>query len=89
MKNLKFKLAAAALVLGIGSALATASNPFANKTWGRQSNGVYVDLTGHSPDEYNCTASSSVCTAIYPATQNPNTNPANPISIQQGAFSGL
>lgn len=88
MKNLKFKLAAAALVLGIGSAMATANN-FANKTWGRQSNGTYVDLTGHTPDEYRCDDSSNICTAVYPATQNPNVNPNNPISVVQGTFSGL
>jgi hypothetical protein len=91
MKNLKSKLVAAAMLIGLGSAMLSQAAPgrFANKTWGKRTSGVYVDLTGHSTDEYSCTGSSGVCTAVYPTTQNPNTDASNPISIQPGVFSGL
>ncbi|MES2063577.1 MAG: DUF6520 family protein [Bacteroidota bacterium] len=89
MKNLRLKLAVAALVLGLGSAMATTHHAFANKSWGHRTDGSYVDLTGVNPNRYSCAESEETCIAVYPATQNPNTNPANPVSIIFGTFSGL
>ena len=91
MKNLKSKLAAMAMILGLGSALVTSAAPrnMANKTWGHRANGTYVDLTGKTEDDYDCTGSTNVCTAVYPSTQDPNSDPANPISTIPGQFSGL
>ncbi|WP_219124113.1 hypothetical protein [Mucilaginibacter sp. 21P] len=84
-------MAAVAMILGVGSALISAAAPshFANKVWGHRSDGSYVDLTGKTPADYSCTSSSAVCTATYPQNQNPNVNPANPISTTSGTFSGL
>ncbi len=79
-----------AVVLGLGSALVTsaAPKPFANKTWGKLSTGAYIDITGeHQGTDYQCTSSTNTCTAVYPATQNPNSNPANPLSTVSGTFS--
>lgn len=89
MKNLKVKLSAMAVILGLGAALATAAPAsFSNKAWGKLSNGTYLDVTGQQQGtDYNCTASAAICTAVYPATQNPNVNPANPISTVAGTFS--
>jgi hypothetical protein len=90
MKKLKVSLAAMAVVLGLGSALVTsaAPKPFANKTWGKLANGTYVDVTGQTQGiQYDCTGVTGTCTATYPAAQNPNSNPASPLSIVAGTFS--
>jgi hypothetical protein len=89
MKNSPVKLSALALILGLGAAFASAApHRFATKTWGLQSNGTYVDVTGQSdPADYHCTSSSNTCTAVYPAAQDPNVNPANPSAIIRGDFS--
>ena len=69
MKNLRLKMAVAALVLGVGSAMATAHNPFANRTWAKDSLGHYSDVTGQA---YDCTPGTQVCTEDYPTGVNPN-----------------
>jgi len=92
MKNLKIDLAAIALVLGAGSALAmTGTHRFANKTWGKLPNGTYVNVTGQP---YSCTPSAAVCTEDYPSDVNPNNQAgdahpgiADPVNIVHGAFS--
>ncbi|QHS56557.1 hypothetical protein GWR56_13770 [Mucilaginibacter sp. 14171R-50] len=91
MKNLKSTFAAAALILGLGSALLTsaATQQPGTKTWGHRTDGSYVDLTGENPADYRCTGSMQICKAVYPDTQDPNVNPANPISTVAGEFSGL
>jgi hypothetical protein len=89
MKNLKVKMSMLAVVIGFAGAFASSAHgSFANKTWGRESSGLYVDVTGQNQGtDYNCTGSSGICTAVYPATQNPNSNPNNPISTTPGVFS--
>jgi len=89
MKNLKVKLSALAIILGLGAAFASASpHAFANKKWALLSDGNYLDVTGQvKGSDYQCDNSSHTCTAVYPATQNPNVNPANPISQEIGTFS--
>jgi hypothetical protein len=91
MKNFKLTLSVAALALGLGSAVMTSAAPsgFANKSWGHRADGSYVDLTGVNPNTYSCSESDNICIAVYPSTQNPNTNPANPVSTLPGTFSGL
>lgn len=90
MKNLKSAFVAAAMILGLGSALLTNAAPRPDtKTWGHRTDGSYVDLTGEDPADYRCTGSTQICKAVYPASQDPNTNPANPISLVAGVFSGL
>ncbi|MFD0767143.1 hypothetical protein ACFQZI_19975 [Mucilaginibacter lutimaris] len=70
MKNLKLKMSVAALLLGFGSAMATAHHAFANRKWGKDPmTGVYSDLTGVS---YICNQSTRVCTEEYPADVDPN-----------------
>jgi hypothetical protein len=88
MKNLKVKLASAAIILGLGAAFATAApHRFSNKTWGKEPTGGYIDVTGqHQGTDYTCSTGTTVCTAVYPATQDPNVNPANPISTVLGVF---
>ncbi|RFZ92876.1 hypothetical protein D0C36_15915 [Mucilaginibacter conchicola] len=78
MKNLKVKLAAIALVLGAGSALASAHHAFATRKWGKDaSTGIYTEVTGlSSPSGYRCQNSSNVCTEEYPTDVDPN-NQAN------------
>nr|WP_067055224.1 hypothetical protein [Mucilaginibacter sp. L294] len=91
MKNLKSTFAVFALVLGLGSALLTSAAPrhLNTKIWGHRTDGSYVDLTGEDPADYRCTGTTQICKAEYPDTQNPNANPANPISTVAGVFSGL
>jgi hypothetical protein len=90
MKSLKVSLSALAILLGLGSALLTSAAPhFSNKTWGRDPlTGVYTEVTGqHQGSDYTCKSAITVCTAVYPATQNPNADPSNPISTVLGDFS--
>jgi hypothetical protein len=91
MKNLKSAFVAAAMIVGLGSALLTSAAPRNpdTKTWGHRTDGSYVDLTGENPADYRCSESPNICKAVYPATQNPNSNPASPISTVPGNFSGL
>jgi hypothetical protein len=90
MKNLKVQLSGLAIVLGLAGAFASsaATHNFSNKTWGRNADGTYTDVTGeHQGTDYSCKSSTAICTAVYPATQDPNLNPANPISTVLGDFS--
>jgi hypothetical protein len=71
MKNLRLKFAAAALILGIGSAMATTHHAFANRTWGYdQSTGKYIEVS--TTPGYSCVGSAQTCTADYPLDVDPN-----------------
>jgi hypothetical protein len=71
MKNLRFKFATAALVLGVGSAMATTHHAFATRIWGYdQSSHQYIDVA--TTPGYLCEFSTKVCTVEYPAAVNPN-----------------
>ena len=91
MKNLRLKFAAAALVLGFGSAMATTHHAFANRTWTKDAiSGLYSDVTGQA---YDCTTSTKVCTEDYPADVDPNNQAADqhpgiaqPTNIVLGKF---
>jgi len=89
MNNLKVKLSALAIILGIGAAFASATpHAFASKKWALLSDGSYLEVTGQvKGSDYQCDNASRTCTAVYPAAQDPNTNPANPISTETGTFS--
>lgn len=89
MKNLKIKLAALALILGVSGAFATMKpRHFDAHKWSRDATtGAYTDITGKLlGQDYNCQVSSSVCTATYPASQDPNTNSDSPLSVENGIF---
>ena len=73
MKNLKLNLSAIALLLGVGSALATSHHSFANRKWGRDRvTGIYTEVTGMTPPDYKCASSTNICTEEYPADVDPN-----------------
>lgn len=88
MKRSSLKISVLALVMGVGAAMATSAHAsFANQTWGRKSATLYINVTGqHQGSDYTCSGTTSVCTAVYPAGQDPNVNPANPISTTPGTF---
>jgi hypothetical protein len=88
MKNLKVKMSMLAVVIGFAGAFASSAHgAFTNKTWAKQSSGHYLNITGQTRGvNYDCNASANICTAVYPATQDPNVNPANPISTEAGDF---
>lgn len=88
MKTQKFQVAALALILGIGSAVASnRPSSLTNHKWSRDAQGIYTDITGEQKGtDYNCDASSNVCTATYPQGQDPNTNPNAPVSVELGDF---
>ena len=81
MKGMKLNLAAIAVLLGTGAAFATSAKP-ANVKWRQLSNGSYVQVTA----TYSCTTSTSTCTLSYPAGQDPNIDPSNPVSQEIGTF---
>ena len=95
MKNLKLKMSVAALVLGLGSAMATTHSNSTNRKWGRDALGVYTEVTGmNAPADYKCKSSSSTCTEEYPADVDPNdqagdahAGTALPTNIVLGDFS--
>lgn len=75
MKNLKVNFFAIVLVLGIGTAFATASHHrLDDRKWARDPmTGVYTDITGQQKgDDYQCNGNNGICTAEYPADVNPN-----------------
>jgi hypothetical protein len=92
MRNLKVSLSLFALVLGMGTAFATANlHKKLNRTWGKESSGLYTEVTGQS---YECSEGTQTCTAQFPADVNPNdqANDAHPgivpeSNIEQGVFS--
>jgi hypothetical protein len=89
MKNLKFQFALAAMLLGFGGAVATAQHrSLVDQKWARNPvTGLYTNITGQNQGfEYDCDHSSDVCTATYPPGQDPNSNPASPISVEEGLF---
>lgn len=88
MKNLKVKLSVLAMVVGLGSAFATVKSLDDNRKWSRDdASGLYTDITGQTVGiNYDCGDGSHVCTATYPAGQNPNLNSANAISVETGVF---
>ena len=89
MKNQKFKLAAMAMILGISGAVAGAHKiNLTDHKWGRNpTTGVYTDITGEiKGTDYFCDQSANICTATYPAGQDPNTNPNSPHSLELGNF---
>jgi hypothetical protein len=89
MKNLKIKLAALALILGVSGAFATMKpRHFDARKWSRNAaSGAYTDITGEQlGQDYNCQFSSAVCTATYPAGQDPNTKSDTPLSVENGIF---
>ncbi|SDF80384.1 hypothetical protein SAMN05216464_1333 [Mucilaginibacter pineti] len=53
-----------------------------NVTWGKLSDGTYVVADGND----TCTGASGQCKAVYPAGQNPNDDPSDPISTTAGTF---
>ena len=91
MKNLKVKMSMLAIVAGFGFAFAgSAHGAFSNRKWAKQSTGSYTDITGQVIGvDYSCKASTNTCTAVYPSTQDPNLNPANPVSTEAGDFKPL
>jgi hypothetical protein len=89
MKSLKIKLSALAVILAVSGAFATRQpKHFAAHTWGRDAvSGQYTDITGEKEGtDYNCDPGTDVCTATYPAGQDPNSNPASPLSVENGVF---
>jgi hypothetical protein len=95
MKKLKVSLSMFALILGLGTAFATAHHAKpASKTWSRNpSTGLYSDITGQ-PQTYNCDDAQTVCTAVYPSDVDPNNQAgdahpgiAQPTSVELGNFS--
>ena len=82
MKRIKINLALIAVLLGAGAAFAANSHNRSNITWGKLSNGTYVIADSND----KCTSSSGLCEAVYPAGQDPNTDPSNPISTVPGVF---
>jgi hypothetical protein len=89
MKNLKVKLSALAVIMAVSGAFATMQpKHFAAHKWGRDPlTGVYTDITGETEgQQYNCDDSPEICTATYPAGQDPNSNPASPLSVENGLF---
>ena len=73
MKNLKFNLSVAALILGMGSALATTHHNTSNRKWGRDHvTGIYTEVTGLTPPDYKCKSSTNICTEEYPEDVDPN-----------------
>ena len=86
MKNQKFKVAALAMILGISGAVASSHKAaFTNHKWSLNASGVYTDITGQKQGtNYFCDESTNTCTATYPAGQDPNVNPASPISVELG-----
>lgn len=88
MKSLKVKLSVLALILGMGAAFATAKHLGPNHKWSRDPiSGAYTDITGQQQGiDYACDEASSVCTAVYPEGQNPNSDAANPLSVETGLF---
>lgn len=89
MKNLKFKLAVAALVLGVGSAFATLKHyDPTDRKWSKDpATGVYTDITGQSKGfDYDCDSSDAICTETYPLGVDPNhnTNNVQPLSQETG-----
>ena len=95
MKNLKVKLSAIALVLGLGTAFATVQHhdPSDRKWTKDPSSGLYSEITGQEEGtNYDCNESTARCSETYPEAVNPNTNPATgplhvePISYELGDF---
>jgi len=89
MNRLKIKLSVLAVILGISGAFATMQHRgLDDQKWSRNPiSGVYTNITGEQqgPD-YHCTESTDVCTATYPEGQDPNSNPASPLSVETGLF---
>ena len=89
MKSLQVKLSVLAVILGMGGAFATVQHrAFSDRKWSFDpSSGQYQDITGQTQGiEYDCDLASSVCTATYPQGQDPNSNAANPLSVETGLF---
>ena len=80
MKGMKLNFAAIAVLLGTGAAFATSAKP-ANVKWHLTASG-YQQVTG----TYRCITSSNICTVTYPAGQDPNLDPSNPVSQETGTF---
>lgn len=75
------------MILGVSGAVATAHPAkLANHKWGRNpSTGMFTDITGQQQGiDYQCNESTKTCTATYPAGQDPNVNPASPVSVELG-----
>ncbi|OCX54303.1 hypothetical protein BEL04_08575 [Mucilaginibacter sp. PPCGB 2223] len=89
MKNLKVKLAALAMVIGLGSAFATVKHvALSDRKWSYDASlDQYTDITGQQKGiNYDCDEASSVCTATYPQAQDPNQDDSNPVSVETGVF---
>ena len=89
MKSLQVKLSVLAVILGMGGAFATVQHrAFSDRKWSYDAvQHQYTDITGQQVGtDYNCDPGSSVCTATYPQGQNPNSNAANPLSVETGLF---
>ena len=96
MKDLKIKLAAMAILLGIGSAFATVTPHRTDlKRWGKYPSGLYTEVTGDvKGTDYFCNGMSSICTEEYPADVDPNNQLtddhagiASPVNSVIGTFS--
>lgn len=90
MKNLRSKMAIAAILLSAGAAFAGAApSHFASHKWARNPlTGAYTDITGQVKGiNYSCSSASTVCTATYPEGVNPNNQVATPLSTENGQFS--
>jgi hypothetical protein len=88
MRNLKVKLSVLAMLVGLGSAFATRKPLDDNHKWSRDAvSGAYTDITGQQlGTDYSCDNGSDVCTATYPAAQDPNVNASGAISVETGVF---